>query len=203
VIREDARVLSVETGFAWVEIPRRSSCSRCSASSSCGTSVVAKLLGERTNRLRVSDGIGVEVGDRVVIGIADSALTRASVLAYLLPLAALMLTAFAAQTAGAEDGVVALTGILGLALGLWVTGRLTGGASARERYRAVLLHRLAPQGICVPGPSTMGPTCGTRLSEQSASSSPPAAAPPALPQPLPLRLERMGRAGARILLKVR
>jgi sigma-E factor negative regulatory protein RseC len=151
VIEEDARVLSVEPGAAWVETERRSSCSSCSASAGCGTSVVAKLLGGGTNRLRVSDGIGVEVGDRVVIGISDSALTRASLLAYLLPLVALMLTAFAAQSAGAEDGVVALIGILGLALGLLVTGRLTGGASARERYRPVLLHRLGPQGIRVPG----------------------------------------------------
>jgi sigma-E factor negative regulatory protein RseC len=153
VIEENARVLFVESGFAWVETARRSSCSSCSVSSGCGTSVVAKLFGERTNRLRVSDGIGVAVGDRVVIGIADAALIRASVLAYLLPLVALMSTAFAAQAAWAEDGVVAMFGILGLLAGLWLTGLLTGTKSARERFGPVLLHRLDPQGIRVEGPT--------------------------------------------------
>ena len=172
MIEEDARVVSVEDGFASVETARGSSCSSCAAESGCGTSVVAKLLGERTSRLRVFDRIGVEVGDRVVIGIADSVLTRASVLAYLLPLLALMLTVFAAQAAGAEDAVVALVGILGLALGLLAAGRLTEGASARERYRPVLLHRLDPHGIRVPGPRTMGPARGSGVLEQSAASPP-------------------------------
>lgn len=202
MIEEEAQVLSVDTGLAWVETARRSSCSRCSVSSGCGTSVVAKLFGERTNRLMVSDGIGVGVGDRVVIGIADSALTRASLLAYLLPLMTLMVTAFGAQIAGAEDEVAALIGILGLALGLWITGRLTGGASAREHYRPVLLRRLAPPGICVPGPNGMGPTCGPRLSEQSAAALPPAARADRS-QPVALWPKRMTRTGARILPKVR
>jgi hypothetical protein len=119
----------------------------------------------------VTDGIGVEVGDRVVIGIADSALNRASVLAYLLPLVALMLAAFAAQTAGAADGFVALAGILGLALGLWSTGRLTGGASTGERFRPVILRGLDPQVSRVPGPSTGGSSRESRWSETSAGRS--------------------------------
>jgi sigma-E factor negative regulatory protein RseC len=165
VIEEDARVLSVETGFAWVETSRRSSCSSCAASSDCGTSVVSKLFGERTNRLRVVDDIGVQAGDRVVIGISDAALTRASLLAYLLPLAALMLGAYGAQSAGAEEDVVALIGIVGLALGLLVTGRLTGGAAANERYRPVLLYKPGPLGIRVSGPNPRGPESGSGVSE--------------------------------------
>jgi sigma-E factor negative regulatory protein RseC len=202
VIEEDARVLSVEPGFAWVETERRSSCSSCSASSGCGTSVVATLFGERTNRLRVSDDIGVEVGERVVIGISDSALTRASLLAYLLPLVALMLSAFATRRAGAEDGVVALIGILGLALGLLVTGRLTGGVSARDRFQPVLLRRLGPRGIRVSGPNRVAPAFGTRLTEQSAAALQPAARA-ALSHPLPSRAKRMRKTGARNLPKAR
>jgi sigma-E factor negative regulatory protein RseC len=165
VIEEDARVLSIETGFAWVETTRRSSCSSCSASSGCGTSVVSKLFGERTNRLRVVDDIGVRAGDRVVIGISSSAVTRASLLAYLLPLAALMLGAYAAQVAGAGDEIVALIGIVGLSLGLLVTGRLTGGAASKARYRPVLLHKLGPRGIRVSGPNPVGLTSGSGVSE--------------------------------------
>lgn len=157
MIEEDARVVSVEAGFAWVETARRSSCSSCSVSSGCGTSVVAKLFGGRGNRLRVFDGIGVGIGDRVVIGIPEAVLIQVSLLAYMLPLLFLMLVTAAAQSTGAGDEVAAVAGIFGLAFGLWVTGRLTGGAAARERYRPVLLRRLGPQTLLIPGPNRAEP----------------------------------------------
>jgi len=141
VIEEEALVMVVEPGYAWVETSRRSACGSCSASSGCGTSVVAKLFDARVNRLRVTDCIGVEVGDRVVIGIADSVLTQASLLAYLMPLIALMLSAFAAQSAGLGEEISALIGLLGLCGGLWVTGRVAGGAVGGDRFRPVLLRK--------------------------------------------------------------
>ncbi|MCG6862687.1 MAG: SoxR reducing system RseC family protein [Chromatiaceae bacterium] len=142
MIEENARVVAVAPGYAWVETGRRSACASCAASTHCGTSAVAKLFATRTNRFEVSDGIGVEVDDRVVIGIAEGTLTRASLLAYLLPLVVLTLAAYCAQTAGAEEGLSALAGILGLCLGIWTTGRLTGGTAGREGYRPVVLRRI-------------------------------------------------------------
>jgi sigma-E factor negative regulatory protein RseC len=156
MIEERARVVAVRPGFAWVESTRKSACGTCTASSGCGTAVVAKLFGERVNRLQVADNIGVQVGDRVVIGIADGTLTRASLAAYVLPLLALMLAAFLAQSAGADEGGSALFGTLGLGVGLWVTGRLTGGPGGRERYRATLLRRVEPEGIDVSGLPFLG-----------------------------------------------
>jgi len=141
MIEESARVVAVVPGHAWVETRRRNACASCTVSSSCGTSVVSKLFDEQTNRLQVSDNIGVEVGDQVIIGIAEGALTRASLLAYLLPLIVLMLAVYAARAAGAGEGLSALAGILGLCLGMWVSGRLTGAATRREGYRPILLRK--------------------------------------------------------------
>jgi sigma-E factor negative regulatory protein RseC len=143
MIEESALVVAVEPGFAWVETRRRSACTSCAVSSHCGTSAISKLFGARVSRLRVRDGIGVEVGDRVVIGLAEGALTRASLLAYLVPLIALMLVASAARTAGVGEGLSALAGLLGLCLGLWASGRLTGGAVGRRGYRPLLLRRVS------------------------------------------------------------
>lgn len=153
LIEQDARVVAVADGVAWVEAKRASACGSCSVASGCGTSVIAKLFGEGPSRFEVTDPIGVEVGDLVVVGIADSALTRASVIAYLLPLVALIGFALVVKQAGAGEGLVALSGIAGLALGLWGSGRLVGRDDARERYRPVLLRRrsLAP-GMPVSGP---------------------------------------------------
>ena len=152
MIEEDARVVAVAPGVAWVETTRKSACGACSASSGCGTSVVAKLFGERAHRLQVADPVGVEIGDTVVIGIADGILTRASLLTYLLPLIGLMAAAFFAQSAGAGEGGSALAGVLGLCAGLWLTARLTGGAAGRERYRPLLLRRAEPPGVLVSAP---------------------------------------------------
>ena len=152
MIEESGRVVAVRPGLAWVEITRRSACGTCDASSGCGTAVVAKLFSDKVNRLQVADTLGVQVGDRVVIGIADGTLTRASLAAYMLPLLALMIVAFLAQSAGASEEGSALLGIAGLGVGLWVTGRLTGGAAGRERYRPTLLRRVELDGIVVTGP---------------------------------------------------
>ena len=149
MIEEHAFVEAVGPGIAWVASVRKSACGNCAASSGCGTSVMAKLFGERVNRFQVADAVGVQVGERVVIGIADGTVTRASLVAYLLPLLALMLVAFLAQSAGVGEGLSALLGILGLCASLWITGRLVGGAAGRERYRPVVLRRVEPAEIAV------------------------------------------------------
>jgi sigma-E factor negative regulatory protein RseC len=152
MIEQDARVVAVADGLAWVETRRASACGTCSASGGCGTSVGAKLLGEGPNRFAVIDPIGVAAGDPVVIGIGESALTRAALLAYLLPLAVLMGAAFLAEKAGGGDGLTALCGLAGLAVGVWGTGWLVRRKDAQMRYRPVLLRRRAPFRIPVAGP---------------------------------------------------
>jgi sigma-E factor negative regulatory protein RseC len=151
MIEEGARVVSVAPGLAWVETSRRSACGSCHSSEGCGISAVSKLFPARTNRLQVADAIGVSVGDLVVIGIAEDALTRASLLAYLLPLATLILGAGGAELAGAGEGAGALLGILGLFLGIWIAGRSSGGAPGTGGYRPLLLRRAdAPAVVALP-----------------------------------------------------
>lgn len=157
MIEEQARVLVVAPGRAWVQTVRHSACGSCTASSGCGTASLAKLFGERTHRLEVVDPIGVAVGDEVIIGISDSTLTRASLLAYLLPLLALMLAAFSARSAGMSEEVGALIGILGLGLGLWLTGWLaTHGTGGAERFQPRLLRRIVGRAVGVEGLRRIG-----------------------------------------------
>ena len=143
MIEEQARVMAVRGGHAWVETGRRSACGSCSASSGCEASLVARLFGKGTNRLQVADTLGLTVGDRVVIGISEGTLTRASLLAYLVPLVILVAAAVTARSSGAGEGVQALCGILGLGLGIWTAGRLTRGPAGRERFHPALLRRVA------------------------------------------------------------
>ncbi|HSO83312.1 SoxR reducing system RseC family protein [Thiocapsa sp.] len=150
MIETPATVVAVKPGVAWVEAVRQSACGSCGSAGSCGTSVVAKLFGAPRRRLRIEDAQGLRVGEQVVIGIPDGTLVRASFVAYLIPLVLLIAAAGLATHLGAGEGSVALIGIGGLGIGLWLSGRLTGGRSARERYRPVLVRRRASADVQMP-----------------------------------------------------
>ena len=89
----------------------------------------------------MDDHLGLRVGELVVIGIPEGVLTRAAVLAYLFPPAALVLAAGSAGSLGAGDLGSAFAGVLGLVLGLLATRAMTGGTAGRGRYRPVLVRR--------------------------------------------------------------
>ena len=141
MIEEGATVVDVAEGFVWVETRRRSACGHCDSAETCGTSALAKLFGERRNRLRIDDPVGLRTGDQVVIGIANGALVRASLTAYLLPLIVLVTAAGIGTALQLAEGAVALLGLAGLGSGLWLGGRLTGGVS---RARTVSPEADAP-----------------------------------------------------------
>jgi sigma-E factor negative regulatory protein RseC len=141
LVEEQARVVAVGPGLAWVETQRRSACGSCPSSTGCATPVLGRLAGSGTSRLQVDDHLGLKVGELVVIGIPEGDLTRAAVLAYLLPPAALVLAAGGAGSLGAGDLGSALAGVLGLVLGLLATRAMTGGTAGQGCYRPVLVRR--------------------------------------------------------------
>ena len=144
MIEQDAEVIAVADGSALVAVQRQSGCTACNVSDNCGTSVVAKLFGNgNTTRLRLIDHIGLAPGERVVIGLRNRVLVRASLIAYLLPLLALIGTAGAADHAGAGDTGSAIGALAGLLLGLWLARIITGGTGAKARFRPVLLRRVS------------------------------------------------------------
>lgn len=150
MIKEQATVIAREGDTLWVETRRQSACGACGHGSGCGSALLGGLLGKGANRLAVDARDGIAPGDRVVVGIPDALLVRASLAAYALPLLALVLAAGAAQWLGAADLLVALVSIAGLAAGLTLTGTITGGATTRERFRPVLVCKLGVSTDPVP-----------------------------------------------------
>jgi len=77
-----AHVVAVEDGVAWLEPEQTSSCGSCASSSACG----AKGLGTTASRLearrfKLDNHAGLVVGERVVVGIRENALVKASLTA--------------------------------------------------------------------------------------------------------------------------
>ncbi|MBW9267878.1 MAG: SoxR reducing system RseC family protein [Candidatus Thiodiazotropha sp. (ex. Lucinisca nassula)] len=138
MLEETAMVVEANTDYLWVETRSRSGCSQCS--SSCTTSLVSKLFGMKRNRLKLENTLGVVAGDRVIVGIPDELLVKASVWAYLFPLLAMFAVSATGGVMGVGEGTQALLAMVGLAAGFALVRWGTSRQGARVRFRPSLLR---------------------------------------------------------------
>lgn len=143
MIEERAVVTETGQGYAWLEIQRRSACGGCHASDGCGAAALAKVWGGKRMRVRALSDLPLRPGDEVIVGMADGALLRGALLAYLLPLASLFAGAILGQAtfASAGEELVMLSGGLGLGLGFLAVRALSRRLRDDARYQPVVLRR--------------------------------------------------------------
>ncbi len=159
MIEEQAVVMEVGEGYAWVETQRRSACGACATSEGCGTAVLAKAWGDRRVRVRaISDLPSLQPGDNVIVGLAEGALLSGSLLVYLLPLVLLLAGAMLGQAvfAGAGDEPVMLSGAVGLGLGFWVARAWSRRWRDDARFQPVVLRRSAVATMAIRVLSSSG-----------------------------------------------
>jgi sigma-E factor negative regulatory protein RseC len=153
MLEETALVVEVDGSGVWVETRRQSTCGTCSAQKGCGTAALAKVMGQRRNRVRVLSELPLRRGDRVVIGIRENALVRGSLAVYAVPLVLLLGGAVSgtvlAQSLRLENADLAsvLLGMGGLAAGLWWLKRFTRRIRDDRDFQPVVLRKLAPAGL--------------------------------------------------------
>ena len=149
MIEQEVLVVEVEDNRLLVEAERRSSCQSCMVKSGCGTSVLAKWFDRKHLRFYVDKptdaaSVGAAVGDHVMVGLQESALTQGALTVYLLPLLAMIGAALLVDSvlsAGFywRDLIVAASAFLGLVLAL-VLGRFyLNLGNCRQRFNPVLL----------------------------------------------------------------
>jgi len=120
-----ARVVAVDRDQVWLVAEQPAACGSCATRSACGAGSAPKAVAH----WRVPRSLGpgqplLALGDTVHIGVDRSALTRASVTAYALPLVAMLLSASAVQEAG--DGVAIIAALAGLLAGVAIARMLVG-----------------------------------------------------------------------------
>ncbi len=122
MIEETVRVITTADGVARVRRVSAASCGSCASSKGCGVSSFARFFGSRSAAVEVVDTLGVRAGQRVVIGIEESALLRGSLLLYGLPLMMMIVLAVIASHVAGDaiysDLASLLAGATGLAGGL-------------------------------------------------------------------------------------
>ena len=142
MIEEEGLVVALSGVRAEVETRRASGCGGCTADGACSTSLLNRLLGRRPVRLLALNRAGAEVGDRVVVGVDESALLRAALAAYLVPILALLAGAMLGRflTDGAESGSL-LGGSVGLLVAFAWLRRDSGRLGGNPAGRPVVLRR--------------------------------------------------------------
>ena len=135
MITENAVVTACFEGKVEVELVRASACNHCEVSQGCGTGALGRLLGKRTRPLTIDTEQTLKPGDRLLLGLSEAALVKASLLVYVVPLLAMVGTGLLAALAGLNEAWVALSSVAGFALGF---------KYASIRGRRLEADRLAP-----------------------------------------------------------
>lgn len=117
MIETQAVVMKIEGSVAYLQAQRKSSCSGCSESS-CGTSVLANFLGQKAPLYRARNEADARVGDRVVVGMDESALFKGTLMLYLFPLLLLFAGAAGGSILSAGTQAQDAYAVAGAAIGL-------------------------------------------------------------------------------------
>jgi sigma-E factor negative regulatory protein RseC len=144
MIETEAVVVKTEDAIAYVQAERKLNCSGCSESS-CGTSVLANFFDRKTPLYCANNEVGAKVGDRVVVGLNESALFKGTLLLYLLPLLFLFVGAVAgsvlAATADVKDGYSVAGALIGLVAGFLCLKLFSAKMGLGKQYQPVILSR--------------------------------------------------------------
>ena len=146
-----AQVVAVEGNMAWLIPESGSSCGGCSSAAACGSKGIGTISSRlEARRFQLVNDAGLRVGERVVVGINENAVLRASVTAYVIPLATLLGAGMLAQSVAGSDMVTMAAMLAGLVLGLWLARVRAGRLMAKGELAPRFLRR-----------ASMGETCNS------------------------------------------
>lgn len=146
VIEGFARVVALDGATAWLEPEQGTSCGTCMSSSACASKNGYGFF-LKARRFPLANEAGLRVGERVVVGVTEKSLVRASLLAYLLPMVAMLAAAVTVHAQGGSDGMAMLAALGGLAGGMVVAGLRARILSARGDLKPHFLRRAYNEGL--------------------------------------------------------
>lgn len=148
MITEQAIVTRREGNRVELELQRGSACGQCELNQGCGTGALGRLLGKRSKPLVIETDRELRPGDRLQLGLSESALVRASLTVYGLPLLGMVTAGLIASYVTVSEALVALAAGIGFVAGLKIASHIT----------RVLEHdRLTPYIVDIqvnPGPQS-------------------------------------------------
>lgn len=146
-----ARVVAVDGQTAWLEPEQTTSCGHCASAASCGAKGIGSVASRiEKRRFPLANDDQLRVGERVVVGIGEQALVKASLTAYMIPLAVALIAGAVAESLYGSDPVSMLAMAGGLFAGLLLARISAGRLSARGELAPRFLRRARPGESCNP-----------------------------------------------------
>lgn len=144
-----AQVVKLEGRTAWLVPEQGSSCGSCASAEACGSKGIGTTASRLDNRrFRIDNNANLAVGERVVFGIRDNVLLKASITAYAIPLAILVLAGSLAQWQFGSDLITMGAMVAGLVIGLAVSRMTAGYLQTRGDLAPQFLRRARPGETC-------------------------------------------------------
>ncbi len=149
-----ARVVGVDGDRVWLATEAPAACGSCATQSACGSGKAKRGASWRVPRSLGPGQALLAWGDSVHVGVDRSALTRASLTAYVLPLVTMLIAASALQDAG--EGVAVVAALAGLLLGVALARVLA------RRWREALVPVVLGRAVATTGASCASSGAGTQ-----------------------------------------
>ncbi len=151
MIEEQAQVIEVKDGQLVLQAQTQSSCGSCEASKGCGTSLLTKVVGRKFTHFQVENNINAKVGDTVIVGIAEDALLKGSMMIYILPVFGMLLFAvladyFFLSSERYHDLIVAGCAVIGMVTGALISKWYFQRQSSAQLFSPVVLRKIIDHG---------------------------------------------------------
>ncbi len=144
-----AQVVKIDGRTAWLVPEQGSSCGSCASADACGSKGIGTTASRLDNRrFRMDNNANLAVGERVVFGIRDNVLLKASITAYAIPLAILLLAGSLAQWKFGSDLITMAAMLAGLVIGLVISRMAAGYLQTRGDLAPQFLRRARPGETC-------------------------------------------------------
>lgn len=144
MITDTAVVTRCDDGQVEVKLQRESACGNCELSQGCGTGALGRLLGNRSRALLIPTEKNLKPGDRLLLGLSEAALVKASLTVYGLPLLAMVVAGLLAALFGWADIWVASSSIAGFLLGYKLASYFTDKLEADQLSPHIIDVRVNP-----------------------------------------------------------
>jgi len=138
---EETAIVDIKDGKLLLESQRQSTCQSCSVKSGCGTSTIAKVVGNRSAQFVVNKTLDVQVGEQVIVAIEENALVQGSLLIYLLPIIIMLIFGIVAELMFATELLTILSAVLGLLASIVVVRTVLSRSGLQRSIQPQLVRR--------------------------------------------------------------
>jgi sigma-E factor negative regulatory protein RseC len=151
MIEEQAQVVDIKEGHLILRAQTQSSCGACEVSKGCGTSLLAKVVGRKFTHFQAENNVNAKVGDTVIVGIAEDALLKGSIIMYVLPIFGMLAFAlfadyFFLSNMQSRDLVIAASSVVGLIAGALLSKCYFQLRSSEQLFSPVILRKIIDHG---------------------------------------------------------